>query len=175
MNWYAIQTRYLCERRVRDGLLTKGFEVYLPEFEVERQWRDRRKRVMVSAFSGYLFLAMVPTVENRVRVIETDNVVRLLGGAQGPIPVSADELYLIRRALEQHGQFFHHPFAEPGLEAGDLVRVIRGPLTGLVGRFVARKNGGRLVLSVTSIAQSIATEVALADIEAVGKRVHRVA
>jgi transcription antitermination factor NusG len=165
MNWFAVQTRYLCERRVRDGLLAKGLDAYLPEFEVVRQWRDRRKRVMVAAFSGYLFVAMTPSPENRVQVLQTENVVRLLGNAAGPVPVSTEELYLIRQALEMRGQFFHHPF----LEAGTMVRVTHGPLTGIVGRFTEFKNGGRLVLSVSSISQSIATEVALADIEPVAE------
>jgi transcription antitermination factor NusG len=171
MDWFAVQTRYLCERRVRDALLAKGLEAYLPEFEVERQWRDRRKRVMVSAFSGYLFVCMALSVENRVRVLRTENVVRLLGNATGPVPVSTEELYLVRRALELRGQFFHHPF----LEAGAMVRVKRGPLAGVVGRFTEFKNGGRLVLSVSTISQAIATDVALSDIEPVESTIFRVA
>src|ERR1700677_1473971 len=78
--WYAVQTGYRCEHRVAQGLTTKGFETYLPLLKEVHQWKDRRKVVDMPSFSGYLFVRYEPNLRNRVKVMETSGVVRLLGG-----------------------------------------------------------------------------------------------
>ena len=90
--WYAVQTGYRCEQRVALGLTTKGLETYLPLLSETHQWKDRRKLVDVPAFSGYLFVHFEPSLRNRVKVLETNGVVRLLGGNHVPNRISEYEI-----------------------------------------------------------------------------------
>jgi transcription antitermination factor NusG len=53
---------------------------------------------------------------------------------------------------------------------GTLVRVMRGPIAGVVGKLVRIKNSLRLVISVSVFSQSISAEVNLSDVEPVQDR-----
>src|ERR1700761_8804577 len=78
-NWFALQTRYRYEERIAAELQTKGFESYLPTLRETHAWKDRKKVMDVPAFGGYLFARFEPSLHNRVRILETAGVVKLLG------------------------------------------------------------------------------------------------
>jgi transcription antitermination factor NusG len=162
-SWFAVQTRYRSEQRVFADLMQKGVEAYLPLLEEVHRWKDRRKRVQVPAFSGYLFVSLAGGVEPRVRVLETEHVLRILGTARGPVEVDRGEIETLQAALRQDAGFVRHPF----LVVGERVRVCRGPLQGITGLLEHFKNGARLVLSVATVSQSISTEVSMHDVEPV--------
>lgn len=161
--WYAVQTGYRCEQRVAQGLTTKGLETYLPLLSETHQWKDRRKLVDVPAFSGYLFVHFEPSLRNRVKVLETSGVVRLLGGNHTPNRVDDGEIDSLRRTLTSGLPCDRWDALVPGA----LVKVKRGPLAGVQGRLVRIKNSFRLVVSISVFSQAISTELGLHDVEAV--------
>jgi transcription antitermination factor NusG len=57
--------------------------------------------------------------------------------------------------------FERHPY----LTAGVRVHILHGPLAGMTGILVRRKNSCRVILSVDLIARSVALELDAADIE----------
>jgi transcription antitermination factor NusG len=71
------------------------------------------------------------------------------------------EIQAIRAAIEGPFQIEPHPF----LKCGERVRVKQGPLEGVEGILVRKKNLYRLVLSVDMLAQSVAVEIDAADVE----------
>ena len=158
--WFAIQTRYRYEQRVAGDLTSKGLESYLPLLREVHDWKDRKKSVEVPAFGGYLFARFEPTQRNRVRVLETTGVVRLLGH-QGELEAVPDsEIDSLRRSLKSGAPCMRHPY----LANGTLLRIERGPLSGLEGRLVRTANSLRLVVCVASVGQAIAIEVAREDV-----------
>jgi len=161
--WFAVQTGYRCEQRVAKGLTTKGLETYLPLLRETHQWKDRRKLVDVPAFSGYLFVHLEPNLRNRVKVLETHGVVRLLGGNHTPSPVDNLEIESLRRTLASGVACDRCDALVPGA----LVKVKRGPLAGVRGRLVRIKNSFRLVVAISVFSQAISTELGLNDVEAV--------
>lgn len=161
--WYAVQTGYRCEQRVALGLTTKGLETYLPLLSETHQWKDRRKLVDVPAFSGYLFVHFEPSLRNRVKVLETSGVVRLLGGNHTPNRVDDVEIESLRRTLTSGLPCDRCDALVPGA----LVMVKRGPLSGVQGRLVRIKNSFRLVVTISVFSQAISTELGLHDVEAV--------
>jgi transcription antitermination factor NusG len=161
--WYAVQTGYRCEQRVAQGLTVKGFETYLPLLREVHQWKDRQKVMDVPAFSGYLFLHYEPSLRNRVRVLETSGVVRLLGGNHTPNQVSLNEIEAVRRTVNSGVACDRCDALAPGT----LVRVMRGPLAGVEGRLLRIKNRTRLVVAISVCAQAISAEVDQNDVEAV--------
>ena len=82
-------------------------------------------------------------------------------GRDAVIPES--EIDAIRRSVEGPLRVEPHPF----LRCGERVRVTRGSLTGVEGILVRKKNLYRLVLSVETLAQSMAVEVSASDVEPV--------
>lgn len=165
-SWYAVQTSYRCEQRVALGLTRKGFNTYLPLLREVHQWKDRRKAVDVPAFGGYLFVHYQSNLQNRVKVLETSGVVRLLGGNHTPSRVSDLEIEAVRRTLSS-GALCNRWDA---LTPGSMVRVTRGPLAGIQGRLVRIKNSLRLVVAISIFSQAISTELGLNDVEVVHDR-----
>lgn len=161
--WYAVQTSYRCEQRVAAALMTKGLTTYLPLLQEVHQWKDRRKVVNVPAFSGYLFVHHEPSLRNRVRVLETSGIVRLLGGNHAPSEIPEVEIEAIRRTLGSGMACDRCDALTPGTQ----VTVMRGPLAGVEGRLARIKNGLRLVVTISIFSQAISAEVGLNDVQAV--------
>ena len=161
--WFAVQTSYRCEQRAAVGLTMKGFKTYLPLLREVHQWKDRRKLVEVPAFSGYLFIHYEPSLRNRVKVLETQGIVRLLGGNHAPSEISRHEIETVRRTL---GSSLPCDRCD-ALPPGTMVRVTRGPLAGVYGRLARIKNSLRLIITISVFAQAISAELGLNDVEAV--------
>jgi len=161
--WFAIQTRYRYEQRVAGDLAAKGLESYLPLLNEVHHWKDRKKAIEVPAFGGYLFARFEPSQRNRVRVLETTGVVRVLGH-QGELEAVPDsEIESLRLSLKSGAACVRHPY----LANGTLLRIERGPLSGLEGRLVRTANSLRLVVCVASVGQAIAVEVSREDVAAI--------
>jgi transcription antitermination factor NusG len=161
--WFAVQTGYRFEQRVATGLSSKGFQTYLPLLSEVHQWKDRRKVVEMPAFSGYLFVQYEPNLRNRVKVLETSGVVRLLGGNHAPNQISDVEIEALRRTLSSGVACDRCDALTPGT----IVLVKRGPLAGVQGRLVRFKNNLRLVVAISVFSQAISAELGLNDVEAI--------
>jgi hypothetical protein len=78
-HWYAVRTRSRHEKLVARQLETQGIQSFLPVVTQTRTWSDRRKQVESPLFSGYTFLRIIPSSEDRVRVLKTHGVVSFVG------------------------------------------------------------------------------------------------
>ncbi|MBI1787492.1 MAG: UpxY family transcription antiterminator [Acidobacteria bacterium] len=161
--WYVVQTRSRFEKAVRSELAAQGMENYLPAVTELHQWKDRRKLVDQPLFPGYVFVRFTDAAESRRHVLRIQGVVRLLGGFGGIEPVPDEEIESIQRLLESTQSCFAHPF----LREGAWVRVRRGVLRGMEGWLVRVKNRTRLVLSISLLSQSVATEIDAKDVEVI--------
>ena len=160
-SWYALQTRSRFEKAVRTELTHRGIENYLAEFTEVHQWKDRKKAVTLPLFPGYVFARFGAAERARGEVLRTNGVVRILGTGCAMEPIPTAEIDSIRQLLQSGNQFYPYPFAREG----SLIRVRRGPLTGVEGRLVQIKSQSRLILSVDLLSRSVATEVDARDIE----------
>ena len=75
--WYAVCTRSNHEKCAAAQLDARTIEHFLPLYETVRKWKDRRKRVELPLFPGYIFVRI--PLEERLRVLVTPGVVRLVG------------------------------------------------------------------------------------------------
>ena len=162
-NWFALQTRYRYEERIAAELQTKGFESYLPTLRETHAWKDRKKVMDVPAFGGYLFARFEPSLHNRVRILETAGVVKLLGNHGMPEPISSTQIESLRLALQSGVPCSRQPF----VEVGTPVRVCRGPLSGLEGQVLRMGNKLTVFVNVASVCQSIAIEVPIDDLDSI--------
>jgi transcription antitermination factor NusG len=159
--WYAVYTNVRHEKRVKDYLGGRMVDCYLPSYRTVRRWQDRRKEVELPLFPGYLFVRIAYRL--RVQVLTAPGVVHIVTFDGKPAPVREEEIEALRQALSSNTQCEPHPY----LKVGRRVRVRSGPLSGLEGMLVRRKEGFRLVLSIELIMRSVATEVDEADVEPV--------
>ncbi len=87
LKWYAVTTRSRHEKVVAEQLWQKEIECFLPLREVLSTWKDRRKKIQLPLFPGYLFVH-VPIVERRLNILKVPSVVRIVGfnGESDSIP-----------------------------------------------------------------------------------------
>jgi transcription antitermination factor NusG len=161
LQWYAACTRSNHERRVAKQLAERGVENFLPQYDSVRRWKDRKVHLKMPLFPGYVFVHLA--LQNRLKVLQVPGVARLVGFAGRPSPVPEEEFAKIRGFLKQGLRAEPHPY----LKAGRRVRVRSGPLEGMEGIVLRRKNGCRLVISLELIQRAMAVDVSSTDVETV--------
>jgi len=159
--WYAAYTNARHEKRVTEYLGGRSVECYLPLYKSVRRWQDRRKEIELPLFPGYVFVRIA--YRARLQVLTAPGVVQIVSFDGKPAPISEHEIETLRLGTSRTNGLEPHPY----LKAGRRVRVRSGPLSGVEGVLVRRKDGFRLVLSIELIARSVATEVDEADVEPV--------
>src|SRR5216683_2635720 len=131
--WYAAYTSANHEKRVAEQLGVRAVEHFLPVNESERRWKDRRVRLQMPLFPGYVFVRLA---------------------------LPEEEIEALKAGLADGVCAEPHPYLTTGRRA----RVKTGPLAGLEGILVRRKNRTRFIISLDLILRSVAVEVDVADL-----------
>ena len=160
-SWYAVYTRHQHEKAVAQILTGKGFNTFLPLYATTHDWKDRTKALTLPLFPCYVFLK--GGIERRLQIITTPGIYGLVSSAGQPAAIPDIEIEAIRRVVESGTRVEIHPF----LKCGSWVRVKCGPLAGIEGILVRKKNVSRLVLNVEILGTAAAIEVAAFQVEAV--------
>jgi transcription antitermination factor NusG len=151
--WYVLYTRHQHEKTVAQLLASKGFEILLPLYSTARRWKDRTKLISLPLFPCYVFIS--GGLRRRLDIMTTPGVHSLISTAGHPVAVPPAEIEAIRRLVEGGAPVEPHPF----LKCGEWVRVKCGPLTGIQGILVRKKNLYRLVISVEMLGKAASVEI----------------
>jgi transcription antitermination factor NusG len=159
--WHVLYTRHQHEKTVAQILTGKGFEILLPLYSAARRWKDRTKLLSLPLFPCYVFLR--GGLNRKLDIMTTPGIHALVstGGQPATIPIA--EIEAIRQVVEGGVRVEPHPF----LKCGDRVRVKCGPLAGIEGILIRKKNLYRLVLSVEMLGKSAAVEIDASLVERV--------
>ena len=157
--WYAIQTRSRHEKVVRDQLAAKSITHLLPLWRKRSVWKDRIKYIDVPLFGGYLFSYFA--LQDRIPVLETVGVVRIVGINGRPMPIPDEQITAVRTMMQHRLPCSPYPYLVEGMR----VRIKSGLLAGAEGILLAKKQRHRLVISVDLIQQSVAVDVDSAEVE----------
>jgi len=158
-HWYAARTRSRHEKSIADQLLHKNVEFFLPLYESERRWTDRKVRIDLPLFPGYIFV-QVPLRE-KLRVLEVPGVVGFVSFGNEPAAMDASEIEILRQGLSSKMKAEPHPY----LKVGQRVFVKHGPLSGLEGILLRKKDSFRVVISIDLIMRSVAVEIPASDLQ----------
>lgn len=152
--WLVFYTKARHEKKVKDILDRRGFDVFLPMHKVMRQWSDRKKKVEVPLFNSYIFVA-VP--EHQITsVLEVPGVSWAIRHNGKPAELHPKEYDTIVRFIET-GLLLETLPAED-METGEEVTVVDGPLKGLRG-YVSGKNKGKFMVILEGLGQAIRVEM----------------
>ncbi len=153
ISWYAIYTRHQHEKTVARILTSKGFETLLPLYSAVHRWKDRTKLLSLPLFPCYVFLK--GGLERPLDILTTPGIHALVSTAGQPAPIPHADIEAIRRAVESGASVEPHPL----LKCGEWVRIKCGPLEGIQGILVRKKNLYRLVLSVEILGKAASVEI----------------
>ena len=153
VQWYAAYTCANHEKRVAEQLDVRDIQHFLPVYESVRRWRDRRVKLELPLFPGYVFVRMA--LRDRLQVVQVPGVVRLVGFDATAAALPEEEIEALRSSLAKGVRAVPHPF----LKEGHRVRVKNGPMAGLEGILRRRKSRARLVVSLDLIQRAVALEI----------------
>lgn len=159
--WYAAYTCAKHEKRVAAELRAREVEHFLPLYSTVRRWKDRRVKLDLPLFPGYIFVRLA--LRERLRVVQIPSVVRLVGFNGQATALPDAEMEIMRSGLSQSLRAEPHPF----LTVGRRVRITGGPFAGLEGLLKRKKSRMRVVVSVELIQRSVAVDVDVADVQGV--------
>lgn len=141
-----------CEKRLNEG----GIEVYLPKHTVVRQWSDRKKKVVEPLFRNYIFARV--DERDRLRVLQTDGIVRCVAFQGKPAMVRDEEIEQIRLAVDSGGDFAVVDYV-PRPKVGATVVVTEGPLSGLRGEVHEHRGQTNVLVVISAIRQALRVNV----------------
>lgn len=160
-NWYALSTKARHEKKVHHTLIQKGMTSYLPLQTFYRRWSDRYKKVQEPLFSCYIFVKIA--LRDRLSVLQTDGVVRLVAFNGIPATIPEDQINSIKTILENDYQIERVDYLTPGQR----IEITQGPLKGVKGILAEIKNSHRLIVRIDSIMQAISIDIDYRDIKSI--------
>lgn len=160
--WYAVYTRPRWEKKV-GSLLDKGaIENFCPLNKVVKKWSDRRKTIYEPLFSCYVFVHV--TAGERIRVYNTEGVIRFVEWAGKPAVIRDEEMQVLRELVRDHeGLSVERMTVNPN----DKVRIIRGPLEQMEGN-VSQVLHRSVKVILPGLGYAITAEVSCDNIEVLG-------
>ena len=159
MPWYAVSTRSRHEYKANSGLLQKGMITFLPEMEIWSKRKDRKKKIFIPLFPGYLFVAAsVLDNETKLSILKTFGVVRILGKKENAeaVPVPDAKIEAIQRLLNKKVEIFSLQY--PSI--GEPAKIIDGPFTGIEGTVISSDvNKELFVVSIELLQRAVAIKL----------------
>ncbi len=128
--WYVIQTKPANEHRVERNLINQGIETFLPLIEVHHYINGKIVTKTKPLFPNYLF-GKLDIEFHYFQVKYTRGVNKVLGFADGPIPISEKVIEMIRERVGE-GNVVR---LEEEFKEGDQVQICSGVFKDLIGVF----------------------------------------
>ena len=133
--WYVAHVRIHHEKKVAEYLGKMGIETFVPVQQEIHQWSDRRKLVETVLLPMMVFVHADPKERMAALTLATVSRYMVLRGEGKPAVIPDDQMARFRFMLDYSEEAICMNYSP--LARGKKVRVIKGPLTGLVGELVA--------------------------------------
>ena len=132
--WYVALVRMHHEKKVSERLAKMGIENFVPIQQEVHQWSDRRKVVESVLLPMMVFVHADATERKEVLSFSTVSRYMVMRGESSPTVIPDDQMARFRFMLDYSKEAIC--MNSTPLARGEKVRVIKGPLTGLVGELV---------------------------------------
>jgi len=152
--WYVIYVRSRHEKNVHSALLDKGIDASLPMRTVVRKWSDRKKKVKLPLFRGYVFVNIDLKIDN-LNVLQTPGVVKFIGIRKEPSRIPDEQIHWMHMMVAESATVQ----TEKEIPVGQRVHVMAGPFKGTEGVVKRVRGRFRLVVLIESIMQAVSVDI----------------
>lgn len=167
--WYAVYVRPRSEKKAAKYLDDiAGYsniyhiETYCPVVERVKQWSDRRKKIETPLFTSYLFVRIL-NQNDYDKVLENPYVVKFVRFENSPCTIPDTQIEAIRRYVNDYNGIDEPP-SHDDYRKGQTVRVISGPMKGLVGR-LSEVDSKQLIVLIEGIGSYITVHLSRTKVE----------
>ncbi len=142
--WLVAYVRMHHEKKTHERLAQLGIESYLPIQKEVRQWSDRRKTVERVVIPMMIFVHV--TLEERTQVVALSSVTRymVLRGTSVPAVIPDKQMERFRFMLDFSEETV--TMTSENFAPGEMVRVVKGQLSGLEGELVTINGNSKVVV-----------------------------
>lgn len=160
--WYVVYTKPRSEKKLREVLLAKSIECYLPLLRIRKKWSDRFKWVEKPAFDSYLFLRIDYDRESQV-VLKIPQVVSFVHAGGEPATLSNNDIELMRIAVDEFSDcLVIRDTAD--LQPGEKILIKFGPFAGKEAVIEKIQGKTLLIVSFPSLNKSLQVELPVENI-----------
>ena len=132
--WLVAIVRICHEKKTSERLTKMGIENFLPIQQEVHQWSDRRKMITSVLLPMMVFVHVDPKERMEVLSFSTVSRYMVMRGESSPAVIPDEQMARFRFMLDYSAESVS--MNSSPLARGEQVRVIKGPLTGLVGELV---------------------------------------
>ena len=162
--WYALYVHSRAEKKVYARLSDMGIEAYLPLVTRMKYWSDRIKKVEEPLFKSYLFVRT--DMKNYYDIVSIPGASRFVRFEKEAVVVPENQINAIKKYCEDFSED-DQTTDNIELHEGQLVRITRGEMMGLVGRLVSFSNKKRLIVHIESVGHYLPINIARTKVEPV--------
>ncbi len=157
-NWLAFYTKPRQEFKTAELFGNLSIEYFLPTIITLRQWSDRKKKIRIPLFSGYVF-AHVDEKE-RLYAVQQESVVKVICFSGKPSIIPEWQIESLKKMLLDTPDVF----VTHGLEAGQQVKITEGPFEGVVGIIKVVNKEKWLSVSVELVNRTVSVKLPLESV-----------
>ena len=160
--WHALYTRSRNEKKVSGRLSDKGIEAYVPLHKVLHQWSDRKKWVEEPLIRSYVFVKITP--EQYFEVLNTSGAVRYIFFSGKAATIPDRQIDFLKLITSNTNDAIPIPNT---FKPGTKVKVISGPLVGLIGEMIHSKGKHNVIVRIDHLDHAISITISPALLEPV--------
>lgn len=149
--WFAVYTKFKCEKYVAEHLNKKQIQTYLPLIHKTKRYTRKVKHFEVPLINCYVFVYI--TKDQYVTTLETEYVMKFLRQGKDLIAIPQEEIDIMKRVagyVDEAEDLNPEIFFE-----GEEVEVVSGHLTGIKGVLVAKEGKRNFLIELKSIAYQL--------------------
>ena len=152
--WYAVRTKYKCEKYVANALYHKGVNHYLPLVKVTKKYIRKVKTYNLPLLNCFVFVYI--NRNDYVKVLQTEYVFGFLRIGMEISPVKEEEITLLRKIT---GEYNEIKVETLNLTEGSPVEIISGNLIGTKGILTEKRSKKSFVVRLDSIGYQLQIQV----------------
>ncbi len=149
--WWVLHVKPRSEKALARRCFDRQAGFFLPQYQRKRRGHGRVIESYLPLFPGYLFL--FGAEHDRLMALETNLVVNVLRVPDQK--VLFEDLHRIHKVIESGLPVLPEERLQPGMP----VTIVDGPLVGLQGTVIRRKNKTTLTLKVSFLHQGASVEL----------------
>lgn len=153
--WFAVRTSSKHEKQAVRELKALGIEAWTPLREKTYNYPSKKVIRELPLLTGYVFVRIISKEENTVRFAHYVSCFLKLGQARRR--VTEPEMELLRKLSTDRTLDWEKVEASFDFTEGTPVEIIKGPLAGVRGRYISKKNKKTFVIALGSLNACLAT------------------
>lgn len=155
--WHVLYVKSHHEKKVDMRLKQLQVDSFLPMISTVRQWSDRKKKVTVPLFPGYVFVN-VSSTKDYGKALSVSGALNFLYQDSKFALVKESEMQNIQRILNSD-EITNIETTSYIPKVGDHVKIKMGPLQGIECQVKSVNNKKKILVSIQSIKQAITASV----------------